>query len=34
MGNSDSIKAAPLGCKHRVKLIPSRYGTNAAWEEY
>jgi hypothetical protein len=34
VSNGDSIKAAPLGRGHRAKLVPSRYGTNAAWEEY
>ena len=34
VGNGDSIEAAPLGRRHRVKLVPSRYGTNAAWEGY
>ena len=34
VGNGDSIQAAPLGHRCRVKLVPSRYGTNATWEEY
>jgi hypothetical protein len=34
MGNGDSIEAAPLNRRHRAKIIPSRYGTNAVWEEY
>ena len=34
VGNGDNIEGAPLGRGHRAKMVPSRYGTNAAWEEY
>jgi len=34
MDNGDSTQAAPLGRGYRAKLVSSRYGTNAAWEEH